>query len=417
MSVAGTVVAGSGIPPFGLHTPHRLYSVSKSLTGLAVLLLAEEGRLQLTDGVAQHFPEMRPVHPWIEATCIDDVLAMRGPHSRTTYDEAAGGWLESYFRVSPTHRPGTLFTYDTSGSYVLAALVERLAGVPLLEYLRPRLLDPLEIGARSRFLTGPEGISHGGSGLIMAPADLLPIAEVLNGGGCRNGRRVLAESVVAQLLERRSDPATQTWGGALRAGYGRHVWLPGGGAWMMFGLGGQIVYGDPARELAAVVTADTSTLVGGDQRFAEMLVQALAGEPDAVRLAPPTPVHDSAHAEELRSAFTLVTGEDAPAELAVSVDATGGRIRWRPALDLEFSTSEPTTARLSLGEAVVTAGWSSPGVLDVRVSAMGDDIASVRLRLVSTPDGLLTMMSQGFGPAIDPSWTWRGTYARVSSPA
>ena len=188
VSVAGRVVARGGIPPFGLDAPHRMYSVSKSLTGLAVLLLAEEGRLRLTDGIAEHFPEMAPVHPWIEATRIDDILAMTGPHSRTTYDEAAGGWLESYFRVPPTHRPGTLFTYDTSGSYVLSALVERLSGMPLLEYLRPRLLDPLGVGTTARFLTGPEGISHGGSGLIMAPGDLLPIAEVLNGGGCRNGR-------------------------------------------------------------------------------------------------------------------------------------------------------------------------------------------------------------------------------------
>jgi CubicO group peptidase (beta-lactamase class C family) len=417
VSVAGRVVSRSGIPPFGLDVPHRMYSVSKSLTGLAVLLLVEEGRLRLTDSVAAHFPDMAPVHPWIEATRIDDILAMTGPHSRTTYDEGAGGWLESYFRVPPTHRPGTLFTYDTSGSYVLSALVERLSGMPLLEYLRPRLLDPLGVGMTARFLTGPEGISHGGSGLIMAPGDLLPLAEVLNGGGCRNGARVLSENVVAQLLERRSDPATQTWGGALRAGYGRQVWLPGGGAWMMFGLGGQIVYGHPARKLAAVVTADTSTLVGGDQRFAEMLLQALATAPDAVELAPPTPAHDPAHADEIRSAFALTTGEDAPAEVAVSVDADGGLVRWGAAAELEFTTSGPTVARLPLGDAVITAGWSSPGVLDIRVSAVGADIASVRLRLVSTQDDVLTVMSQGFGPAIDASWTWRGSYRRASSPA
>ena len=416
VSVAGRVIARGGIPPFGLDTPHRMYSVSKSLTGLAILLLAEEGRLRLTDGIAAHFPEMAPVHPWIEATRIDDILAMTGPHSRTTYDEATPGWLESYFRVPPTHRPGTLFTYDTSGSYVLSALVERLSGMPLLEYLRPRLLDPLGIGTTARFLTGPEGISHGGSGLIMAPRDLLPIAEVLNGGGRRNGRHVLSENVVAQLLERRSDPATQTWGGALRAGYARQVWLPGDGTWMMFGLGGQIVYGDPARELAAVVTADTSTLVGGDQRFAEMLLQALATTPDAVELAPPTPVHDSAHAEEIRSAFALMTGEDAPAEVAVGVDVDGGRVQWGAGPVLEFSTSGSTVARMPLGDAVLTAGWSSRGVLDIRVSAVGNDIASVRLRLVSTQDDVLTVMSQGFGPAIDPSWTWRGSYRRASSP-
>ncbi|WP_243229559.1 serine hydrolase [Microbacterium sp. CIAB417] len=414
ISIAGRTVVRSGIAPFGPDAPHRMYSVSKTFTGLAVLLLAEEGRLSLSDPIATHFPEHVPVHEWLAQTRIDDMLAMVGPHSRTTYVEASDSWLPSYFRVPPTHRPGALFTYDTSASYVLAALVERLSGAPLLEYLRPRLLTPLGVGSDARFLTGPEGISHGGSGLIMAPADLLPIAETINGGGVRSGRRILPKRVVARLIERRSGPATQTWGAALRAGYGRQVWLPGGGTWMMFGLGGQIVYGDPDRALAAVVTADTTPLVGGDQRLADMFLRALAGlEPDAVtaaELAAPAPAHVTENARTVQTDAALLTGEHAPAALRLELDVAGGRVRWDAEHDVSFSTLKPTFVRSALGDTVVTAGWSAAGVLDVRLSAVGDDVASVRLRLVAADDGVLTAMSQGFGPAIDPSWTWRGSY-------
>lgn len=420
ISVAGRTIVRDGIAPFGLDVPHRMYSVSKSFTGLAILLLAEEGLLDLQDGILTYFPEQAPVHPWLEQTRIDDMLAMTGPHSRTTYVEASDSWFESYFRVPPTHRAGTLFTYDTSASYVLAALVERLAGMPMLEYLRPRLLDPLGVGVGAHFLPGPEGISHGGSGLVMAPADLLPIAEALNGGGCRGGARVLPERVVVRLLEPRSSPATQTWGAALRVGYGRQVWLPGSGSWMMFGLGGQIVYGDPARQLAAVVTADTTTLTGGDQRLVEMLLRAFDALADddvpaddlTAGLAPPAPPHDPHHAVRVRTNAALITGEDAPGEIVVEVDADGGLVRWDDAHELVFATAHPTTTITPLGRAVVTAGWSAPGVLDVRVSAAGDDIASVRLRLVVGADGILTAMSQGFGPATDESWTWRGSFRR-----
>lgn len=59
------------------------------------------------------------MHPWLAATTVRHLLAMRGPHRATTY------------------QLGAVFTYDTSGSYVLAALVERLAGVSLTDYLRP----------------------------------------------------------------------------------------------------------------------------------------------------------------------------------------------------------------------------------------------------------------------------------------
>ena len=101
----------------------------------------------------------------------------------------------------------------------------------------------------------------------------------------------------------------------------------------------------------------------------------------------------------------------------MSIAADGGRVQWGAGPELEFSTSAPTVARLPLGDAVLTAGWSSP-VCSTSVSApWATDIASVRLRLVSTQDDLLTVMSQGFGPAIDASWTWRGSYRRVSSPA
>lgn len=388
VSQAGRTLVSAGVAPFGPQTPHRTYSVSKTITAIAVLLLAEEGRLRLDDPIVAHFPEMAPVHAWLAATRIDDMLAMRGPHSRTTYDVDGAGWLESYFRVTPTHRPGTLFTYDTSASYVLSALVERLAGTNMHEYLLSRLLAPLGIGDGMRWLTGPEGISHGGSGLIAKPRDLLRIAEAVNGT-----RTVLPASVRERLLERRSDPATQTWGATLRAGYGRQVWLPGHGCWLMFGLGGQLVLGDPARELAAVVAADTSAVASGDQRFVDLAIRAFMADPvDPVRLAPPSPRHDPASARPLCGEFSLVTGEGAAQRLVARIDADGGEVDG-----IRFDTAGPLVGRTPMGDAVVTAGWSAPGVLDVRVSAAADDIASQRLRLV-VADGFLTIQSDRFGP-------------------
>ena len=412
--VAGRTVARAGIAPFGPDVPHRLYSVSKSFTGLAVLLLAEEGRLDLDQPIAEFFPEFAPVHPWLAQTSIDHVLSMTGPHPRTVYDGEGDGWLEAYFRTPPTHRPGTLFTYDTGGSYALSALVERLAGVPMLDYLRPRVLDPLGIGADARFRCGPEGISHGGSGLIMRPGDLLPIAEAINGDGVREGVRVLPERVVTRLRERRSDPGTQTWGAPLRLGYGRQLWLPGGGRWLMFGLGGQFVLGDPARELALVLTADATALQSGDQRLLDLVLDALDvpgfdDVSDSLSLTPPTPAHDPAHAVPTVGAFRIVTGEDAPDELRLDIGADGGTLD-APGLALRFGAEHPLVFRDDLGDAVVTAGWSAPGVLDVRVSAVGDDIASQRIRIVVSGDGVVTVMAQGFGPAIPAARTWRGCY-------
>src|SRR5690606_25814921 len=104
------------------------YSVSKTFTAIAVLSLAHEGRLDTRDRLMDPFPEKRPVHPLLELATIDDLLSMRTPYTGTTYTEASPEWLDSFFRTMPSHRPGTLFHYDTSASYVLAALVERIEG-------------------------------------------------------------------------------------------------------------------------------------------------------------------------------------------------------------------------------------------------------------------------------------------------
>ena len=134
--------------PFHKDFQHRMYSISKSFTGLTIGLLEAEGKLSLEDQICSYFRDKCPaegVHPYIEAMTIKDMLKMTTAHQSTTYKRYGDkDWVESFFCVAPTHYPGTIFNYDTSSSHVLAALVERLTGKELIEYLREKVLD--EIG-------------------------------------------------------------------------------------------------------------------------------------------------------------------------------------------------------------------------------------------------------------------------------
>jgi CubicO group peptidase (beta-lactamase class C family) len=436
VSVDGDTVLSAACAPLGLDTPQRMYSVSKTVTGLAIGLLAGDGALDLDDRIVAHFPEMRPVHPWLEATTLRHMLAMRGPHRSTTYKLTEGGWLESYFRVPPTHPPGTVFTYDTSASYVLAALVERLSGRSLAEFLRPRLLDPLGIGRDLRFLTGPEGVSHGGSGMICTPRDLLRLARLLNDDGVHDGARLLPADYLAAAVHPQADTALQTWGASLRHGYGYQLWLPPQGGWLMFGLGGQIVYGDPARALAVVVTADSQASASGDQRLLDdvlgLLVEPLIARLDdagragldgtegADGLSWPAPRHDAAHVRPVEARYVNARPGPGPAELVLSLDHDGGRVRAAGAgavaggWELELRFDRPTRTRLDGQPAVVTAGWSSPGALDLRCALHGDDLATWRARLAWAADGSLTVQSQVFGESADQAWGFHAAYCQVS---
>ncbi|MFD2027859.1 serine hydrolase domain-containing protein [Promicromonospora aerolata] len=437
VSVHGETVTHAVSEPLDLDTPQRMYSVSKTVTGLAIGLLADEGLLSLDDPVTKHFPEMGPVHPWLEATTIRHMLTMRGPHRSTTYKRTAGGWLESYFRVPPTHPPGTVFTYDTSASYTLAALVERLSGASLVDYLRPRLFDPLGISPDLRFLTGPEGIAHGGSGLISTPRDLLRLAHLLLDDGVHDGVRLLPADYLRAATSPQADTALQSSAAALRGGYGYQLWLPRPGWWLMFGLGGQLVYGNPARGLTVVVTADFQACPSGD-RFLDdvldLLVDPLVAElaaghdlsrPDtAVRLPWPAPQHSAGHVRPVDARYENVVDGPGPAELVLSLDDDGGRLRTAggpdlgyPAADgwdIELRYDRPVQTVVDDQPAVVTAGWTGAGTLDVRCALLGDELTTWRARLAWAPDGTLAVQSQVFGETADQSWTFHTAYRPVA---
>jgi len=415
-------------PTRGHDVPQRMYSVSKTVTGLAIGLLAAEGRLSLDDPVVKHFPDLvagQPPHPWLEVTTLRHMLAMVGPHRSTTYKVREGGWLESYFRVEPTHPPGTLFTYDTSASYTLAALVERTTGDSVAEYLRPRVLDPIGASPGLRFLTGPDGFSHGGSGLICTPDDLARLARLLNDGGVHDDARLLPADYVAAATTPQSDPATVRWGGPFRAAYGYQLWLPPVGGWLMFGMAGQIVYGDPETGVSVVVTADSQSAVAGDQKLLDLVLDHLVGPArDLVRsggartpsatptgLGWPAPRHDAAHARPLAGSWTTRTPAAGPAGLTLAVEGDGGTVASSDGWAISFDTAGPLATRIRDEPAVVTAGWSAPSTLDVRAGTHGDELATLRLRLALADDGTLAVQSEGFGETLDPRWTFHAAYS------
>ena len=75
---------------------------------------------------------------------IRQMLTMRTCHDMNAYK--IGGspdWLGSFFTVTPDHVPGTNFSYDTASTHTLGALVEKLTGMELLDYLRTKFLDEL----------------------------------------------------------------------------------------------------------------------------------------------------------------------------------------------------------------------------------------------------------------------------------
>ncbi len=271
------LIAEGYYAPYTADTLHRMFSVSKSFTSVAIGLLEAEGKLSLDDPIVRYFPDKLPkrVHPWIAEMTIRDMLMMRTCHASTTYKlDMESDWVESFFIVPPTHPAGTIFHYDTSSAHTLCALAERLSGMPMLDYLK-RKLAPLGLSEASYMLKDPFGVSIGGSGLVATPADLLRFGYLVLHDGLVEGEQLVPASYLKTATSRLSDTRMTAPVRSESCGYGYQFWQNERGGALCYGMGGQFVFFLPEYDLLCVTTADTQGIGGGNQFIHDALYEEI----------------------------------------------------------------------------------------------------------------------------------------------
>ncbi|MBD5457938.1 MAG: serine hydrolase, partial [Lachnospiraceae bacterium] len=240
-------------------------------------LLAEEGKLSLEDPIVRHFPEKLPkeVHPWIAATTIKDMLMMRSCHAATTYKlDPNADWVESYFITPPTHPAGTLFHYDTSAPHTLCALVEKMTGLSMLDYLKKKLA-PLGLSEQSYMIKDPFGVSMGGSGLVALPLDMLKFGYFIAHRGNVLGKQLLSASYIDMAVSHLSDTCVTAPLPSEAQGYGLQFWRGAHSGYTCYGMGGQLIIFLPDHDLICVTTADTQDISGSNQQIYDALYEEL----------------------------------------------------------------------------------------------------------------------------------------------
>ena len=190
---------------------------------------------------------------------VRDMLMMKT--SKTNRDWFTSGCtdrVDHYFKNNFNIRPAQSFwQYDSSGSFVLGALVERLTGKRLIEYLREKCLDKIGFSKEARCLTCPGGHSWGDSAFIAKPRDLLYMARFVLNGGSWNGEQLLNKDYIDEATDKltANHPTFST--DYDKQGYGYKFWKTNGGAFACFGMGGQIAVMVPEKDMILVTTADT----------------------------------------------------------------------------------------------------------------------------------------------------------------
>jgi CubicO group peptidase (beta-lactamase class C family) len=263
----GRVIAEGSWHPHTADRPHRMFSVSKSFTSTAVGIAVHEGLLTLDDRVVDLLPDDAPADPseLLRAMRVRDLLTMTTGHSASTMEGIdrtislpGNRWARAILAQPVEHQPGTRFVYNTGATYLLSAILHRLTGERLLDYLTPRLLAPLGI-TNATWEQDPDGIDTGGFGLTITTEEMAAFGQLYLQGGVWEGKQLVPAEWVAAATVKQVENGPSDWPD-WDEGYGFQFWQCRHGAYRADGAFGQYILVWPEKDMVVITTSGLSDL-------------------------------------------------------------------------------------------------------------------------------------------------------------
>ncbi len=403
----GHVVAEGSWRPYTPGGIQLVYSVSKTFTSCAVGFAVAEGLLRLEDRLVDLFPEAAEVAgPRAAALTVHDLLAMRTGHREDTLEwrEPTARTFPRYFLALEPEEEAGWFVYNNGATFMAALAVQQRAGTRLLDYLRPRLLDPLGIGEAA--WAHQEGLDLGYSGLHVGTEALARLGELLLRDGRWQGRQVLPEGWVARMTACHTDTAHHPESADWQQGYGYQVWRCRHDAVRADGAYGQFSVVVPGADLVVALTSCTERTQETLDAIWEELLPALSDAPLAA-----DPAGEAALGEHLAAAALPV-----PVAAGAAPGPGPWHFRHEPTEEVPFLEGVDLTPaadggwELTLherGQALVvscgdgawpeaaTGAWSAAGAW------RGPDTFEAVVQAVESPHGLHLRCS---GEVVTASW-------------
>jgi CubicO group peptidase (beta-lactamase class C family) len=244
-----------------------MHSVSKTFTSTAIGFAVAESRLKVTDKVISFFPDELPeiVPPYLAELDIQDLLTMTVGHDidPTAEIRATGGSWERQFLAKPVNnKPGTRFVYNSMATYMLSAIVQRVTGEKVIDYLYPRLFRPLGITG-AEWSTSPTGVNAGGWGLFIKTEDMAKFGQFYLQKGKWAGKQLLPEAWFDEATSAKiNQPAIWVKAGTkpkdsdYLQGYCYQMWRCRHNAYRADGANGQFIIVLPEKDAVIALTAN-----------------------------------------------------------------------------------------------------------------------------------------------------------------
>jgi CubicO group peptidase (beta-lactamase class C family) len=422
----GHVVAECWWAPYAAESPHMLFSLSKSFTSTAVGLAVADGKLSVDDPILKFFPDEAPVEPSanLKGMRLSDLLRMSTGHQVEPARKPTEPWVKTFLGQPVPFKPGTHFLYNTSATYMLSAAVQKATGQTVLEYLKPRLFDPLGI-ENPTWEKSPQGISTGGYGLSIRTEDIARFGQLYLQKGEWGGKQLVpkawVEAAAARQTSNGSNPKSD-WD----QGYGYQFWRCRHGAYRGDGAFGQYCIVLPEQDAVIAITAGLrdmqavlnlvwdkllpgmkSSTKSPDDATRAKLAKTLKGLtlrlPEGMR-TPPKPLGKKyvfpANDRKIES-ISLETGaEDGQATLLTRIDGVDRRIvcglgAWKK--------GPAAWTRLPEQPAAASGAWTKDDTFMAKICfTQTPFVVTVRLKFTDVEVRLESESNVGFGPTKEP---------------
>ncbi len=262
-------------PPYSAEIRHITNSTCKTVTAIGIMFAISEGRLHEDDLVASFFPEYENVltPKYVKEMTIQDLLTMRSGSKCSEFSAMVEtNWVQAFLMTECSEEPGTRFVYNSMDTYMLSAILIRVTGESLMDYLKPRFFEPLGIN-HIKWELCPEGYERGGWGLYISLEGMLKIGIFLANDGAYLGRQLIDPSYIRKMKDTKIVQDTDK----LATGYAYQLWHLPKGLYMLSGMYGQHVIIDEKHKLIIATNAHSDKLFP-DSKLVRTILDCMTDE-------------------------------------------------------------------------------------------------------------------------------------------
>ena len=243
----GKIISETSFSPYRKGEWHTTYSMSKTFTGMAIGLLIDDGKLKLTDKVTDIVGNFANIWQMLKLRdlTVENLLTMTSGVGFNESGALAGDdWIKGFLSSALNEQPGRTFSYNSMNSYILSAIVTRLSGKSMHEFLQERIFDKLGI-VQSFWETSPEGVTKGGWGMFIRPEDAAKLGLLYLNKGKWKGEQIISEDFVTKATSKQVENDY--------FGYGYQLWRGRReGSFVFNGMMGQDVHVYPDLDMIIV---------------------------------------------------------------------------------------------------------------------------------------------------------------------